>query len=193
MQKLKIGFFGGCFNPPINTHISIANSLIKNKILDKVVFVPVGDYYKKQDLVPAIHRYNMLKISCENYKSVEIEDIACKHKGTLYAIDTFELIQKKYGNESDIYFIMGSDNFEKMPGWKNSKETLDKYKFIVVERPAHEMINKLENVIYTKMNQIDDITSTRIRNKLKNGENVTNWIEEKTLRYIKENKLYYNY
>lgn len=191
MQRLKIGFFGGCFNPPINTHIIIANNLIRNKILDKVVFVPVGDYYKKQNLTLATHRYNMLKLSCEDYKNVEVEDIICNHKNILYATDTFDLIQNRYGNDAEIYFIMGSDNFEKMPSWKNYKEILNKYKFIVVERPEHEVTIKLKNVLYYKLDQVEDITSTRIRNKLKNGENVANWIAEKTLKYINENKLYY--
>ena len=102
MDKEKIGFFGGCFNPPINTHIDIANKLVQNSVIDKVIFVPVGDYYKKQNLVPAIHRYNMLQLSCENYKNLEVEDIASTHKGMLYATDTFELIQKKYSNTADI-------------------------------------------------------------------------------------------
>ena len=59
----KIGFFGGCFNPPNNLHIEIANNLIKTKKLDKVVFVPVNDYYKKEGLIGAKHRYNMLKLA----------------------------------------------------------------------------------------------------------------------------------
>lgn len=190
MQKLKIGFFGGCFNPPINTHITIATSLLQNNIVDKVFFVPVGDYYKKQNLAPAIHRYNMLKLSCIDYKNIEVEDIACSYKGTLYATDTFKLIQKKYSNNTEIYFIMGSDNFEKIPKWKNYEEIINTYKFIVIERQEHELTNKLTNVLYTKIDKTDDITSTKIRNKLKNKEDVTKWIDRKTLKYIENNKLY---
>lgn len=190
MDKEKIGFFGGCFNPPINTHIDIANKLVQNSVIDKVIFVPVGDYYKKQNLVPAIHRYNMLQLSCENYKNLEVEDIASTYKGMLYATDTFELIQKKYSNTADIYFIMGSDNFQKMPSWKNYEEIIKKYKFIVIERLKHEIPCNLSNVIYFHNKQVEDISSTSIRHKLQNREDVTDWVNEKVFLYIQKNKLY---
>lgn len=62
----KIGFFGGCFNPPTNVHINLAKRLIIEKKIDMVFFVPVGDYYKKQELETAKHRLNMLKLACKN-------------------------------------------------------------------------------------------------------------------------------
>ncbi len=171
MQKLKVGFFGGSFNPPTNVHINLANELITKRVLDKVIFVPVGDYYQKQDLIPAIHRYNMLKIACKGVESLEVENIACIHHDKLFATDTFELIYKKYHKEIEIYFIMGSDNFKKMPSWKNYEEIKDKYKYIVLDRT-------------------EDISSTDIRNKIKQGEDVSGYINAEILEYIKENKLY---
>lgn len=167
----KIGFFGGCFNPPTNTHVKLANDLIASGKLDKVVFVPVGNYYKKQDLVPSIHRYNMLKIACEKFKNLEVENIASSHQEKLFATDTFNLIYEKYNKKAEIYFIMGSDNFEKMPKWKNYEEIKDKYKYIII-------------------NRTQDISSTDIRNELKKGEDISSYINPKVLDYIYENKLY---
>lgn len=167
----KVGFFGGCFNPPTNTHLNLAEDLITKGTLDKVVFVPVGDYYEKQDLVPAIHRYNMLKIACKDIDSLEVEEIASLHRDKLFATDTFELIYEKYHKEAEIYFIMGSDNYEKMPTWKNYEEIKDKYKYIILDRT-------------------EDISSTDIRNKIKQGESVSDYLNEKVLEYIKENNLY---
>lgn len=190
MKKEKIGFFGGCFNPPINTHINLANNLIEANIVDKVIFVPVGDYYQKQNLVTSIHRYNMLKLACSNYKNLEVENIASTHKEKLFAKDTFKLLYEKYHNNTDIYLIMGSDNFEKMPKWKNYGDIIKKYKFIVLERLKHETTSNLENVLYFKNKQIEDISSTAIRNKLKSKEDVSNWINKDVLKYIHENKLY---
>ena len=46
---MKIGFFGGCFNPPSNIHINLAKNVINEYKLDKLIFVPVGDYYDKKD------------------------------------------------------------------------------------------------------------------------------------------------
>lgn len=186
----KVGFFGGCFNPPSNIHLSIAKCLVKDNIVDEVIFVPVGDYYKKQQLEPAIDRYNMLKLSCASHKFLGVEDIASKNIDTLYAIDTFKLIYNKYSNTTDIYFIMGSDNFKKMPTWKNYQEIMQKYKFIVVERTKNEVEGNLNNIIYYKTNQKEDISSTKIREMIRKKQDVEGLIEKQTLRYIKENNLY---
>ncbi len=193
MKKEKIGFFGGCFNPPTNVHIQLANNLIDNKILDKVIFVPVGDYYEKKNLVPAIHRFRMLQIACNGNSKLKIEDIASIHKDKLYATDTFKLIFNKYNKIADMYLIMGSDNFQKMPTWKNYQEIISNYKFIVIERLKHEGINNLSNVIYVKSGQTEDISSTCIRNKLQRDEDVSSYLNMEVIEYIKKNNLYCNH
>ena len=189
MSKIKLGFFGGSFNTPINTHTNIANKLIKDKILDNVIFVPVGDYYSKKNLIAANHRYNMLKILCKENKNFRVENIASSSTKMLYAIDTFRLIYEKYHNVADIYFIMGSDNFKKISTWKDHYELLDKYNFIVVSRGEQQDIPITDNVFYYK-NIEDDITSTCIRKKIAQNEDVSKYISPSVIKYIKENKLY---
>ena len=75
MQKERVGFFGGSFNPPTNVHINLAKNLVKDKIVEKVIFVPVGDYYSKKDLIPANYRYTMLKLACNEIEFLEVEKI----------------------------------------------------------------------------------------------------------------------
>ena len=74
----KIGFFGGCFNPPTNIHIELANNLVKTKKLDKVIFVPVNDSYIKNVLISAEHRLNMIKLAIKNNNNLEVDDIEIK-------------------------------------------------------------------------------------------------------------------
>lgn len=62
---MKIGFFGGCFNPPTNAHINLAKKALKECNLDKVIFVPIGNFYEKKELISGEHRYNMLKVACK--------------------------------------------------------------------------------------------------------------------------------
>lgn len=189
MKNEKIGFFGGCFNPPTNVHIGIAKKLITKGLVDKVVFIPVGDYYPKNELIKAQHRYNMLKLACQNEPNIDVDDIALKEQRNLYATDTFELIQNKYTKE-DIYFIMGSDNFEKMPNWKNYDALISKYKFIVIERLKHEINQKHDNVIYYKTNLKEDVSSSNIRKMLKSNKSTEHWLNPEVMRYIQKNKLY---
>ena len=69
---MKIGFFGGSFNPPSIAHLKLAKKAIKECKLDKVIFVPIGDFYDKEDLAPISDRIQMLKISCKNCNDIEV-------------------------------------------------------------------------------------------------------------------------
>lgn len=164
----RFGFFGGCFNPPTIAHIELIEKAIKDKNLDMVYFVPMGDLYKKENLIPAFHRVNMLKIAMK--EKMDILNISIDSKKDLKAIDTFRIIEKEF-NKSDNYFIMGSDNFENIKFWKDSEELLKNYKYIVLNRE-------------------DDISSSRVREKIKNNEDVSQFIYKDVEQYILENKLY---
>ena len=167
---MKIGLFGGCFNPPSKIHIDIAKRILEENNLDKVIFVPVGDSYNKNELSESKHRYNMLKLAIGDNKNLEVDDIELNIKKKMYAIDVFELLEGKY-KEYEMHFIMGSDNFEKMPKWKDY-DKLKKYKYIVVER------NK------------EDISSSRIRELIKENKNITRYLDEKVYKYIIKSSLY---
>ena len=168
----KIGFFGGCFNPPTNIHIELANNLVKTKKLDKVVFVPVNDTYIKDGLIPAKHRLNMIKLAIKNNNNLEVDDIEIKENKKLFAVDAIELINQKYFKECEVFFIMGSDNFDKMSKWKDYSK-IKNQKYIVIKRDKNE------------------ISSTKIREMIaKNDKNVINYLSEDVYKYIIENELY---
>ena len=171
---VRIGFFGGCFNPPTNIHIKIANNLIQQGKLDKVVFVPVNDYYTKEGLIEANHRYNMLKLATKGYPKIEVDDIEIKENRKLFAIDAFKLIyNSNFAKDSEVYLIMGSDNYKKMPIWKDYDKIKNKYKYIVIDRDENE------------------ISSTQIRDMIKNNdEKVLEYLSEEVYSYIVENELY---
>ena len=75
---MRLGIFGGSFNPPHKMHKNIALKLIDNKYLDKVIYVPTGDKYKKDDLVGAKDRYNMVKIMIKDNPNLLVSDYELK-------------------------------------------------------------------------------------------------------------------
>ena len=186
---MKIGFFGGSFNPPSYTHINLAKKLISEYNLDKIYFVPVGNYYEKSSLIEAKHRYNMLKLAIED--KMDVEKIAIESKVKLYAIDTFELLKEKY-NKDDIFFIMGSDNFRKMPTWKNYEKLKTNYNIIVIERERKKIRNENQkNIIEFIPEKLAEIDSTQIREMFKNNEkDVKKYLNPKVYEYIQKNNLY---
>ena len=169
----KLGFFGGCFNPVTNAHISLIKDAIEKEKLSKVYFVPMGDLYYKDDLIPVKHRIEMLNLAIKDERKMDILEISNKNS-KMSAIDSFRIIDQKFHN-CERFFIMGSDNYKKITTWKESEELLHNYKYIVLDR---------EN------GNAKDISASLVREKIKCNEISNNLIPLQVLQYIKNNNLY---
>lgn len=193
---MKIGIFGGCFNPPHQMHKDIAINLLKNNYLDKVIYVPTGNFYQKCNLASDIDRYNMLKIMLKDIQNVEVSDYEF---GTFkYTYQTLNHFKKIYPND-DIYFICGSDNLKEIDEWKEYKYILNNFKLLVIKRNDDDIEKIIYNYHYFENNIIvaniplNYISSTKIRKMLKNAviKNITDtMLNENVLHYIKTKKLY---
>lgn len=202
----KIGFFGGSFNPPTYAHLEVAKTALRQLNLDKVFFVPVGNLYNKPDLIGEKHRYNMLQLSCKDEENIDVENIELNQNRNLSAIDAFKLIEKKYG-DVESYYIMGADNFKKLPNWKDSQELIENYKYIVFERKDdtykdmeleqyiknNEVLNNNKNNFHIlTLQKFDEINSGIIRNYIKQEEysKCNEYTMPEVIEYIKNNNLY---
>lgn len=187
---MKIGVYVGSFNPVHKGHIKIVKHLIKNKYLDKVIIVPTGAYWDKQNLIDIIDRINMLKFY-EN-DNIIIDD---KNNNLPYTYQLLDILSKEYSND-DLYLIMGADNIINFDKWKNYKEIL-KHKLIIINRDDIDIsyyLNKhniKNSIIVNDLPEID-ISSTMIRDKFKNKDyaDLEDYIDKLVVNYIKKNKLY---
>ncbi len=187
---MKIGIFGGSFNPPHNMHKNIALDLIKNKYLDKVIYVPTGNKYNKKELANQNDRYNMLKLMIEGYDNLDVSNYEfCKLTFTYETLNHFKNIYKN----DEIYFICGSDNLKEITTWKNYDYILDNFKLIVIRR-NNDDINKIlskinsKNIVVPNINS-DNISSSYIRKNI-NNEKILKIMDENIVKYIIENNLY---
>lgn len=191
---MKIGIFGGSFNPPHNMHQDIALNLIKEHYLDKVIFVPTGNYYPKQELVEFKQRYEMLKIMTSDYSNIEVSDYEAKGELT-YTYQTLDYFQKKYPND-EIYFILGTDNLKEFKKWRNYEYVLKTYKILAVNRNNDNISDILSeykdyknNIIIANI-PLREISSTEIRKEIKNNINLLSKLNKNVLEYIEKEKLY---
>ena len=201
MQNKAIAIFGGSFNPPLNSHLELAKQIIKNlNYIKKIIFVPVSTKYnRKSNLIEDAHRYNMLKLMCKKEKNLEVSDIELSYKRQLYTIETLDIFKNKYLGY-DIYFIMGTDNLKKLNTWKEPERILENYKIIVLEREEDKLEEIIESDELLKKNKKSlikaekikpiKLSSTIIRKKIKNGENVEKIFKKEVLEYINKNELY---
>ena len=201
MQNKGIAIFGGSFNPPLNSHLELAKQVIKNLCnIEKVIFVPVSTKYnRKNNLIDDAHRYNMLKLMCKGEEKLEVSDVELSYGRQLYTIETLDIFKNEYP-EYDIYFIMGTDNLKDLHTWKEPERILKNYKIIVLERNEDNLEkiieedkllrdNKKALIIAKKIKPIK-LSSTIIREKIKNGEEVESFFKKEVLEYINKNGLY---
>lgn len=97
------------------------------------------------ELVDDKHRYNMLKLICKNEDKLEVSDIELKHNKQLYTIQTLNLIKQQYGNNYDIWFVMGTDNLKEVETWNNPQQLLSNYKILVLNREDDKLEEIIEN------------------------------------------------
>ena len=190
---MKIGIFGGSFNPPHKMHLDIALNLISKNYLDKVIYIPTGDSYNKKGLINFKDRYKMVELMISDYNILLISDVG-NNENYKYTYQTLDYFKSIYGND-ELYFICGTDNLNEFDTWKEYEYILENYKLLVIKRNDDDIdsiLNKysnyLENIIISNV-EPNLLSSTYIRNNINNND-VKNKLDNKVYRYIKDNKLY---
>lgn len=192
---MKIGVFGGSFNPPHKMHLNIGLELVNKQYVDKVIYVPTGSKYKyKNNLLPDKNRLEMLEILTKTQEYLDVNDYELKDE-VVYTCETLAYFKQLYPND-EIYFICGADNLSYIDKWKKGEEILNNYKIIAMKRKGEDIEELLKkfvdyqnNIIVADVEQ-QDISSTDIREKLKNNENVLDVLDKDVYEYIRKNKLY---
>lgn len=192
---MRIGIFGGSFNPPHKMHYNIGKELIRMGYIDKVIYVPTGSkYIYKDNLVDDSDRYNMLSIMIEDDERFIVSDFELRNRN-VYTYETLDYFQKTYPND-EIYFILGTDNLSYIDQWEKGEELLLNKKFLVVKRKTDDinlLLDKYQkyrsNIIVSDVLE-SDVSSTDIREKLQKKEDVLDFLSEGVYNYILENKLY---
>ncbi len=212
MKKIRVGILGGTFNPVHKGHITLGLKVKEIFKLDKVLYIlsarpPHKDNTK---VVEPDKRFEMLKKTLDKFEGLEASDIEIKRNKPSWTIDTVKQLKRDYKNHV-FYFISGSEGFLNIRTWKNYKELLREIPFIVLIR-KEEHISKVKELIkqegieYTENTDINykvpliylikydsdtiNISSTLIRNRLKNKKRVDNLIDKDIKDIIQENKLY---
>jgi nicotinate-nucleotide adenylyltransferase len=194
MQKIipnKIGIYGGSFSPITKGHIRLSNYLVEHKIVDYVYIMPCYRSLYNKNLVSGEHRLNMIKIS-NKHENVIPFDFEIKNK--IEAVGTYNIMNMlKERLDSDLYFIIGLDNSQKVKSWKSGDKILNEHKFIVVPRLGTEIKDewfKTEPHVYLKDYTPDDISSSNCKELLKTGENLHSHLDKEVLEYIISHDLY---
>ena len=142
---MKIGIFGGTFNPIHYGHLRSAEEIRTMFGLEKIFFIPSGNPpLKRKDLAEAKHRYKMVRLAVRGNPYFEVLDIECVRPGKSYTVNTLELMLKKYA-DVDFYFVLGIDAFLDIPSWREPEKIMSLTNFIVLSRPGNNFEDLLDS------------------------------------------------
>ena len=196
---MKIGIIGGTFNPIHLAHRYIAYEAKCQLNLDKIIFIPTGSPPHKKDMgiLEASLRYNMVYEAIKNYEDFEISDYEIEKKGLSY---TFETLEHFKNDDNELYFITGADCLMDIEKWKYPEKIFKLCNFVVFNRAGYskknlriqkEKIQQKFNTNITFLDIIDlEISSSIIRNRIKEGKRIDFFMPKEVLEYIITNNLY---
>lgn len=214
---MRIGIFGGSFNPPHNGHLNSMQTVLKKSGLDRIHVVPAAQNPLK---VPTEgptpdQRLAMTKTAVDSWgPQFVVDDQEIKRGGKSYTIDTVRALRKST-EANDLYLIIGMDKLDELEQWKEAGELIKETNLIITSRPGFQFpespeelprfiqdqvlefdFNFIElktgrNIQFLKL-QDQDISGTDLRKWLRTGKNVEKYIPLGVESYIKANKLYRN-
>jgi nicotinate-nucleotide adenylyltransferase len=198
-MKKPIVIFGGSFNPPTNAHFGLAEQIVNDYDVEKFLFLPVGDHYPKEELLPASVRLDMLQRACSGHAMFQVSSVEADHHRQLPTIETLELLQEIYQGHP-ICFVLGTDNLRDLPNWDRFEDILKQFYVLVLERGEDKASTIVEesndlksldtNIIIMKEEVRTTCSSTIVRNRLKEGKGVHYLVPREVSEFILENELY---
>ena len=214
---MKIGLFGGTFNPFHNGHIGIIEHIKKTYGLEIIYIIPSATPPHKPDtdLAPANDRFEMVRQSIEGRKGFIVSDKELIRKGPSFTIDTIKEFKNELGETADLFLLMGSDAFFDIPTWRQKNRIFESVKIIVMLRghfKNHDafisfidehiskgyIFNEQDNRFFHEKKQTIclcrvpriDISSTMIRERVKYGKSIEGLVPAGVLKIIHEKELY---
>ena len=191
---MKIGIFGGSFDPIHIGHAIIAQHVIGCGAVDRLWFMvsPVNPLkVDKERNVADTDRLRMVEMVSRPMEGVETSAFEFTMPKPSYTIDTLNALQAKFPDD-EFYLVIGGDNWEVFGKWRNSEEILAKYHILVYPRLGHDVV--IPEDLLDRVQLVDapiiELSSTQIRERLRHGDSVRYYVPDDVFNYINRNHLY---
>lgn len=191
----KIGLFFGSFNPIHIGHLILGNYILENSDMEELWFVvsPQNPFKDKKSLLNDHNRLDMVQLAVKNYPKMRASNVEFSLPKPSYTIDTLTYLKEKHPKYS-FALIMGEDNLDSLPKWKNAEKLISDYHIIVYprtfegEKKDHEYLQH-ENISLVNA-PIIELSATEIRNMIKQGKNVRPMLPPEVFAYIDGSSFY---
>jgi nicotinate-nucleotide adenylyltransferase len=191
--RLKIALYFGSYNPIHIGHLAIANYIVEFTDIDQLWFVvsPQNPFKKKENLLADYHRLELVTRAIDNDDRFRASNIEFNLPKPSYTVDTLAHLKERFPNYSFVILI-GSDNLENFPKWKNYEVILENYAVIVYPRPGFDKskIQNHKNITLAEGVPLMEISSTFIRNAIKEHKDIRYFMPPMSWKYLDEMNFY---
>ena len=213
---MRWGLLGGTFDPIHFGHLRGAEEMLEIFNLNRIIFVPSSrpPHKLEGEITSFNHREQMIRLAIEDNVNFSFSEVEKLRAGKSYSVETVEYILNKYMKDLELYFIVGQDAFQAVTTWKDWERLLLLCNFAVMTRPGYDDMRLNEilpkefaakfiydekidgfngptgHAIYFRHVSCLDISSSRMREMVRNGKSIKYLAPDKVRQYIIKNSLY---
>ena len=183
---MRIGIFGGSFNPVHEGHLCLADAAASELGLDQVVFVPSfqNPLKKKEELLPPAIRTKLLRAAIKSRLGFSVSLCEINRKGPSFTVDTLKFFKRKFGKRATLYFLSGADALKNLDRWKSVDEVFRLCRFVVMTRPGYAMKKTQRPILQVPFKALP-ISSSLVRLRLKHGKAIDRLVPPGTAKLLK--------
>ena len=186
---MRIGIFGGTFDPIHKAHLAVAESARDQFSLDRVLVIPAANPpHKAGAIAPFCHRYRMVELACAGRDRLEPSMLEAGEERS-YSVRTIEKVRASAAPDDELYFIIGADAFAEIGTWHRWEDVIASVEFVVVTRPSAQYTAPPGARARTLTTVQMPVSSSGIRTALARGERVGDLLDP-VYEYIRQNGLY---
>lgn len=189
---MKIGIFGGTFNPVHNGHMALAAGALDELSLDQIFWVParLPPHKEVADQISAEDRARMVELAIQGNPAFQLSRAELERAAPSYTVDTVLQLKKECpSSQASWFFLVGSDAAKGLARWRRWEELRELTQFVVIPRPGHPAVSLPQGVIAIPVAP-PDISASRIRDRIRQGLSIEGLVPEPVRRYIEERGLY---
>ena len=213
---MRIGIFGGTFDPIHNGHLRAAEEVRESFGLEKILFIPSArpPHKSHQAISPSRHRIEMVRSAVDGHPPFECSDIECRRSETSYSVETIRILKLERGGQAEFFFLVGIDAFLEIETWKSYESLFGMCDWVVImragfdsgwgmdalpqsirkdfrhDRSSDRCIHRSgRNVSFRRFRALD-ISSSEIRALVREGRSIRFLVPKTVESYISDNYLY---
>lgn len=204
-RRRRIGVFGGTFNPIHYGHLRVADAVRRRLALDELRLVPAArPPHKLGDgsVAAADDRLEMARLAVAEFPGLTVSDVELRRGGPSFTVDTLAEIRLSEGPDADLFFLVGADTLPEIPSWREAARLADLAELVVVNRPgrAIRVTDELARTFGAERARRlveraievppEPASATAIRDRVRRGLSLDEWVPESVARYIRKKNLF---